>query len=464
MKINKQPQNQNIQYSQLVRQGSKNDVTLKQNFKGYDARKIEGFIMSSNYADISEEMRNIGKTENFKVFSPQLTENGRIMTTNAVPKNKTFQGAWAQDLWGIVKGSLLQFEESDKADAIKKLFNLKENSTQSMSRKKEPIADFVKIVDMLLNMPLGISNGIPCRVFIHPETKVANPLTLDFVDKELEVKKKTLKELLDKTHVPGGNYFIVKGNKNDNGADELLIGADELKKFDTNQIKKMFSVQKIHVLPQMDYHLDLFIRPLDNKRVLIADDDLMLKVLKEGLQKIVSVVSSHELPIDKKELLRQPYVSLATYLENFKMISETNPMPSLNETEKVLKEGGFEVIKVPGRIYNLSKSNEKNLDSKEYILKQLHNYLNANALINDKNELVYITNKSNLDEEFGITKEVQELLGFSLQQKFIESLEPYVKKEKIYFVSGENDAISKEVLSEFQGGIHCMSAEIPRIN
>jgi hypothetical protein len=40
------------------------------------------------------------------------------------------------------------------------------------------------------------------------------------------------------------------------------------------------------ILPQMDYHLDLFIRPLDKKRILVADDRKTLNVLKEGVQKL----------------------------------------------------------------------------------------------------------------------------------------------------------------------------------
>ena len=85
--------------------------------------------------------------------------------------------------------------------------------------------------------------------------------------------------------------------------------------------------------------------------------------------------------------------------------------------------------------------------------------MNANVLINDKNEVVYITNKSHLDESLGLTDEIKEKTGFSLEQAFLDKIKPYI--DKVYFVSGENNAIEKQLFAEQYGGIHCMCMEIP---
>ena len=59
----------------------------------------------------------------------------------------------------------------------------------------------------------------------------------------------------------------------------------------------MYSTDKVFVLPQMDYYLDLFIELLGNKRVLLADDDMALEVLKNNMQKIIDCAVN----LDKKE-------------------------------------------------------------------------------------------------------------------------------------------------------------------
>jgi len=37
-------------------------------FKGYDARKLRGFLMATNYSNIANEMSKIGRKEGFDVF------------------------------------------------------------------------------------------------------------------------------------------------------------------------------------------------------------------------------------------------------------------------------------------------------------------------------------------------------------------------------------------------------------
>ena len=59
-------------------------------------------------------------------------------------------------------------------------------------------------------------------------------------------------------HMSGGNMFIV----NKDGEDVMLLGESELKDFSVKHLKSTYGVSKIYTLPQMDYHIDLFVRPL----------------------------------------------------------------------------------------------------------------------------------------------------------------------------------------------------------
>ena len=75
--------------------------------------------------------------------------------------------------------------------------------------------------------------------------------------------------------------------------------------------------------------------------------------------------------------------------------------------------------------------------------------------------MVYITNKSNIDEMLGLTPEISKIIDFSFEDEFIKSIAPYVKKEKVYFIEGEGNYVANEMLQAYQGGIHCACSEIP---
>lgn len=252
-------------------------------------------------------------------------------------------------------------------------------------------------------------------------------------------------------NVQGGNFFLVRGK---NGVDELLIGKDELTRFDKDTLKLMFAVKNVHVLPQMDYHLDLFIRPLDNGRILLADDKLMLSVLNEGIQKVEFAAKNTDSSRKQKQLkliaekLQRQVVQLTKAMGS-------NPYSKSKKIEKVLKKAGFDVIKVPGRMYQ----RVRNVD--DVSLQHSLNFMNAHVLVNDKNELVYITNSDILDRRLGITPEVEALTGFSLRRIFTEALSSYVKEDKIYFLEGKRNKLAHDLLKARKGGIHCMAAEIP---
>ena len=250
-------------------------------FTGYDARKLDGFVMTSNYGNIVEEMTRIGQQEGFNVYfvnynnsdTFEIRKNQKIKEENYPPLD------YPQDAMGIHKNKLLTaFEDERITDAVKHHFSLIRDRKEVQACKKFPIHEVKTKLSELMNLPTQTINGEKVYFYTDANTKKTIPMGEDEFITKFATNKNALETMLDKTHIRGGNYFITK---NKSGEDELIIGADELKKFDKDQIKHMFSVQTVRVIPQMDKDLDLFIRPLNNGRILIADDNK--KKLMENL-------------------------------------------------------------------------------------------------------------------------------------------------------------------------------------
>lgn len=363
----------------------------QQNFKGYDARPLKGFMMSSNCRGIADEMSAIGKREGFKIFAafnPKMGGAGEFLP----PYSKTTENLWAQDVWMMVKNKLMALECDIRSNSIKDFFKLKYDFTEQVARN----TDEFKSINTRLWELLGCVDESP------------------EIMKEYQEKQVQLRQIQDKAHIPGGNIFLVKnGNKND-----VLVGDYELQIYSPDEIGGMYCTDKVIPLPQMDYHTDLFIRPLDKKRILLADDDLTYKILKDNSSPIA---------------------------EAFKDVVRKNRLPQANDVAEVLKRNGYKVIRVPGRIYSPGVME----DGKTY-LRHHCNYMNANVLKNPNGDLVYITNKSN----------VNKLAGFDFEKAFIDTLAPFIKKEKVYFIEGEDNFVANEMLKDYQGGIHCTCMEV----
>ena len=421
--------------------------TPKTAFKGYDARKLHGFIMNSNYAGIASDMKKIGDIEGFKVYLfSGMPEIPKLKSDNFNIDNVA-KGCWAQDMWGIVKNTLITCEDSNKADLLKKTFNLQANPLQDKIRNRINLNQIRDYLITMLDLPYVYKNG-------KPKVELTDGVFLDtkLYDAEIKINKSIYNDLCKKTHIKGGNYFITKDK---DGNDELLIGSNELKKFKTDELKEMFQTDKIHVIPQADYHIDLFLRPLTNKKVLLADDEMMVQFLKNSFEKIQKTVNN--LPEAEKNKFADALYEMSIIKDRFKNILKMNPYSNTKEVEKALIDAGYEPIKVPGRIFDLEK--DYNPAGSKVYLRPLHNYLNANVHINDKNELIYITNRSTMDAELGLDEEIQKLTGVSLRKAFCDAIKPHVNK--IYFVGGRNNSVQNTLLREYLGGIHCVAAEIP---
>lgn len=407
-------------------------------YKGYDARLLRGFLMSSNCGRIGNEMEKIGLKEGFKIFS----FNANMTTPSCCEGvSKDRFGAfnmWAQDYWTIVKNKLLTICFDDKASAIKKFFNLKNDITQQATRN-------LPAIDAINNAVVDILNRTEGRSANEPE--VVSGLLAAF---KLDEQRAKISEIQYKTHIEGGNIYIVKG---DNGS-EVIVGSDRKDEFDEEDIQAMYNAQKVTTLPMMDYHIDLFIRPLNKKQILLTDDDMTLEVLKKGYHKFSSFVKS--LPNDEKVMYQKRLDMMRCFMEEFANHINENSMAKSSEVASVLKNNGYKVIRVPGRVYETKYKYDEPVGISHYC-----NYINANVLENKDGELVYITNKSRVDEMLGLNKEISDKIGFSFETEFIKSISEYVKPEHIYFVEGDDHYVSDKMLYGYQGGIHCACTEVP---
>lgn len=364
--------------------------TNSNSFKGYDVRPLRGFLMSSNPYSIANEMKSIGEKEGFKIYS---VIKGAICTEGIQKSDCNTFNIWAQDNWTILKGNILSKKRDRSTEHVKEFFHLNDN--------------------------------------------------------ELQKKLSSENEKLLNKHISGGNIFIVKGSEDD----EILVGKDELANLTISEIKEMYGVNKVIVLPQMDFHLDLFIRPLDNKKILLADDNLTLDVIKKGYEKFLKFYSGVS-PKERKKYQVQD-IAFRNMIRDCEFNQAKNGMAKSEEIEKILKNEGYDVIKVPGRIYDTR--HYKN----ETYLNHLCNYMNANVIRNSDGKLVYITNKSSVDEDLELKPELSEKIDFSFENEFVKSISKYIDKEHIYFINGDADFAKNDMLYTLGGGIHCVCSEIP---
>ena len=382
--------------------------------------------MGQNPHGIASEMMSIGKKENFKIFF--FSKDKTHFTANADFHRSSDINSelWAQDIWTIAKGKLFSLDFNKQADFIREFFGLKKDLTQIVMRNqtdyKNAMSELYKISPLYKEDPECFSK-----------------LYMD------------LYNIRHGTHISGGNMYLVKIADDKEG---LLVGRDELKKFTKDEIKTMYGASKLTSLPQMDYHADLFIRPLDNKQILLADDSLTIKCMQNMLDKLSEYKKN--LPFFKKFKYKMVEKNLKFKINEFYREIKKNNLPQTEEVEKTLKKEGYKVIKVPGRIYNCEFDCDRNIT--------LHhdcNYINAHTFKNKNNELVYITNKSDFDRKIGLTPKAINETGISFEKEFINSISPYVKPEHIYFIEGDDGFVQNEMLPKYLGGIHCAAAEIP---
>lgn len=259
-------------------------------------------------------------------------------------------------------------------------------------------------------------------------------------------------------HIEGGNYFFIKEGRKDS----VLIGKDEFKLNKFSEIKEYFSGRNFCSVSQPDYHLDLSIRPLNNRNILLNDPGELLNEIRQGIKRAGLVYERNKSPELEKVIK-----NLEKVLNDAALATEQYELKSQSKTlRQELKYNKFNVIRVPASItepnqiglrFNIDSMESRLQDGRKYSL----NYLNAVVHERPDKSLVYITNKSNLDEKVGITPEIARQIDFSFEQIFINSLKGIIKPEDIHFVGGEGNFISA-LMKKSDAGIHCLISEIPQ--
>lgn len=255
----------------------------------------------------------------------------------------------------------------------------------------------------------------------------------------------------ERRFIAGGNLYLI----NNDGKEKILVGKSEKIK----NAQKLFPDREIIQIPQADFHIDLFIRPLKDNNILVADDNMTLKILKNAKESLETYMKEN--PGGNHN---DSYKKLNKLICDMEMARNKIFYSDTNEVISKLKEEGFNVIKTPGRIYKGRKTFFGNIDS----LANKLNYINAIATIDDSGEIIYISNKSNLLNELEIDDELANKIGLNFEENFKKSVADYINPENIYFIEGGIDIDKKyhsnipEILEDLSGGIHCLCAEIPK--
>ncbi len=242
-------------------------------------------------------------------------------------------------------------------------------------------------------------------------------------------------------YVAGGNMYFIKNGKKE----EILVGQNDCEK-----AMQLFPHAEIFEVPQADFHIDLFLRPLKDKKILVTDDNMTLKILSEALNNL----KKSKIP-DKKELIQK----LIHRIKNMYDCIDRNPFSNMDAVINKLKQNGFEPIRVPGRIIN-----NYNYSGESVQWENLLNYMNAIVHENPQGELVYISTFSKFIQNMGFSEKIAQEIGLDMEAHFKKALSEHIKPSNIHFIKGGKsyDSDISWLLKCRDGGIHCLSAEVPK--
>lgn len=296
--------------------------------------------------------------------------------------------------------------------------------------------------EMLEKIPSGKFNSRMIQPWIQDYVHILKDklMTVNGFNRPKLVEKffnKSVKNMDCHDFVKGGNLFFVKKD----GAEKIIVGQNDYAK-----AKKMFKTDDIISIPQADYHIDLFIRPLKDGKILVADDRITLSILNNArkiLAKEQGLVTDDAL------------AKLDCVIKSMKNALYKRPCQSSENVIKKLEKEGFSVIRVPGRIVKDHESSD---------IKNLLNFMNAIVHENSKGDLVYITNNSGFLRSLGLDKKIVNHIGLNFEKIFKDSVQEYIKPKNIYFIKGGKEPESEIdfILKSQDGGIHCMTCEIPQ--
>ncbi len=256
-------------------------------------------------------------------------------------------------------------------------------------------------------------------------------------------------EQLNDNMPQGGNIFI--GKKPD-GETFILVGEDfnETSLAEPAKEKRALAqafdtkLENVYVLPQVNFHLDTFMRPIGYPYVLINDPKLAVKNLRE----LLCDKSLNDNEIGKVE----EYITKTKDLE--RSLYEKYGS-STADLAKKLKDYGFTPVKI-GAVYG---------GEDDSIIGRI-NFMNA--IVNKRKDgtISYVTNASPRVNK--VDKKLEDL--FEKQLREIVSRETNARLNKVYFVQGRplddpdtKNSVSKSII-HLDGGVHCMCAEEPNFD
>ncbi len=416
----------------------------KQSFKGYDARPVKALVCRRySSPKLTEEVRNIFAKHDI----PLILQYGRSQAESLL--NFGFnhftgldRGINAQDFYTIANNKLFSLgpRDYDFLHNFAKKLGLEFNSVQKLTR-----------------------NYIPCDsqgIDEHPD---AVALGIYLHDK----------------HITSSNLFTVN-----DGEDEVaLVGADDAPelfdleyygkpfplgyhspKFKPNELQEVLGVKKIIPLPQIGGNLDQFIRPLDNKRILLADEQMSFEIIKEIERRYYEFIKNYGYNLNEGILSREGGFKLEYEVLNridlFKNLKNTynsvtqnsgfyNPK-DIDYVEKKLTENGFEVIRIPGRVF-YKHSYDEYSDPKMGKICALENPLNSIAVKDKNNELIFVAS-TYIDRILGLP-------GHNFEDALKNIMLKHIKPENLHIIRSEDmwhDIIKKEFK-----GLHSEFLEVP---
>ncbi len=409
-------------------------------FKGYDARELQGLYITDSKC--VQSLKRISRETGIDIYTPNIASKSVKKDYTKLQSLNRF--LWAQDYLTFIK---------NKVDLL--LFD----------REREDLSRVLK----------AAANGINKDFKFNPGLEI-------------------------KPHLRGGNFFII----NKNGKQDMLLSENKKDIYPKEMLKGAYDVENIHYIPRLDYHMDLYLRPLKDGNVLVADDSKTIAMFNSGIEKLTKYLEENELSKDEKEEINQIIENIKGEIQKFEITNKFNeykPEENLPKIISALKDAGCNPIPIPAnhyyldiyknsekaqeRIKNFNETMEKLREDfkhvseenkiivekyiaaqtfkimqddkigNEIVIKYENNFINA--IVTEKDgKLIYITNAPLLDKKLGITPEIEAKTGFSTKQCFIDSVKDYIDKENIYFI----DDKTTEHLFKYMGGIHCTAAEI----
>ena len=220
----------------------------------------------------------------------------------------------------------------------------------------------------------------------------------------------------------GGNSFI---GKFPNGEKWMMVGDDELYTKSYKYLSELYGIKEENIIhiPQQNYHLDMFMRPIGYPFVLIDDPELSRKKLATMDMKLGSY----------------DYIKMNQSFNDFEKFRQKDYASHKNAI-KALENAGFIPIKIAG------------------VFGSGINFMNAIVNQHPNGSISYITNSSKCDSPF-VSK---------LEQEFEQELRSKVSNiDRVYFIKGNEEYFDPRLnymsyhLENKGGGIHCMSLEEP---